>query len=67
MIKAFGKACGHEIPYKIAPRRPGDVAECYANCDLAAEKLGFKAEHNLDDMCRDLWKWQSMNPNGYKK
>ena len=65
MIKAFEKACGHEIPYKIAPRRSGDVAECYAACDKAEKYLGFKAKHNLDDMCRDLWKWQSQNPKGY--
>lgn len=65
MVKAFEKACGHEIPYKIAPRRSGDVAECYANCDKAAKYLGFVAKHNLEDMCRDLWKWQSLNPNGY--
>ncbi len=67
MVKAFGKACGHEIPYKISPRRAGDVAECYANCDKAAKELGFKAEFGLEEMCRDLWKWQSLNPNGYKK
>ena len=65
MVKAFEKACGHEIPYKIAPRRSGDVAECYANCDKAKKYLGFVAKHNLEDMCRDLWKWQSLNPNGY--
>ena len=65
MVKAFEKACGHEIPYKIAPRRSGDVAECYANCDKAKIHLGFTAKHNLEDMCRDLWKWQSENPKGY--
>ena len=65
MVKAFEKACGHEIPYKIAPRRSGDVAECYANCDKAKIQLGFTAKHNLEDMCRDLWKWQSENPKGY--
>jgi UDP-glucose 4-epimerase len=67
MIKAFSKACGHEIPYVVAPRRSGDVPECYANCDKAAKYLGFKAKHNLEDMCRDLWKWQSLNPKGYNK
>ncbi len=65
MVKAFSKACGHDIPYKIAPRRSGDVAECYANCDKAKRELGFVATHNLEDMCRDLWCWQSNNPNGY--
>lgn len=67
MIKAFSKACGRDLPYKIAPRRPGDVAECYANCDKAKKYLDFEAKRNLDDMCRDLWNWQSKNPNGYKK
>ena len=65
MVKAFEKACGHKIPYKICPRRSGDVPACYANCDKAAKELGFTATRNLDDMCRDLWKWQSLNPNGY--
>ncbi len=65
MIKAFGKACGKEIPYKITARRPGDIAACYANCDKAARELGFKAKYGLDDMCADGWKWQSANPNGY--
>jgi len=65
MIKAFGKACGKEIPYKITARRPGDIAACYSNCDKAERELGFKAKYNLDDMCADGWKWQSLNPNGY--
>lgn len=65
MVKAFEKACGKEIPYKILPRRSGDIDACYANCDKAQRVLGFKAEKTLDDMCRDLWKWQTMNPNGY--
>ncbi len=65
MVKAFGKACGHEIAYRIAERRSGDVAECYACCDKAKKELGFVAKKNLDDMCRDLWRWQSENPNGY--
>ena len=67
MVKAFSKACGHDVAYKIAPRRSGDVAECYASCDKAKKDLGFVATHNLEDMCRDLWRWQSMNPNGYAK
>lgn len=66
MIKAFGKACGHEIPYAIADRRPGDIAACYASPDKAKEVLGWEAERNLEDMCRDLWRWQTMNPNGYE-
>ncbi len=67
MVKAFEKASGREIPYEIAPRRSGDVASCYADCTKAKNELGFVAERNLDDMCRDLWKWQSMNPNGYEE
>ncbi len=67
MVKAFGKACGHEIPYRIAPRRPGDIASCYASPKKAKELLGWEALYNLDDMCRDLWKWQTLNPNGYNK
>lgn len=67
MVKAFSKACGKEIPYKIVPRRPGDVAACYANGDKAEKELGFKAKLTLDDMCRDTWNWQSHNPSGYAK
>lgn len=67
MVKAFSKACGKEIPYKIVPRRPGDVAACYANGDKAEKELGFKAKLTLDDMCKDTWNWQSHNPSGYNK
>lgn len=67
MVKAFSKACGKEIPYKIVPRRPGDVAACYANGDKAEKELGFKAKLTLDDMCKDTWNWQSHNPSGYKE
>ena len=66
MIKAFSKACGKEIPYAIAPRRPGDAPECYADPKYAKELLGWEATHMLDDMCASSWKWQSMNPNGYE-
>lgn len=66
MIKAFAKASKRDVPYEFAPRRSGDVAECYANCDKAKIELGFTAEKTLDDMCVDLWRWQSMNPNGYE-
>ncbi|HHU43976.1 MAG: UDP-glucose 4-epimerase GalE [Bacillota bacterium] len=65
MVKAFEKASGKNIPYEIAPRRPGDVDECFANCDKAKAELGFVAEKNLTDMCADLWRWQTLNPNGY--
>ena len=62
MVKAFEKACGKKIDYKIAPRRPGDIAECYADPTLALNELGFKAEYDLDRMCADSWRWQSSNP-----
>lgn len=67
MVKAFSKACGHDIPYRIAPRRAGDIASCYASPSKAKELLGWQALYNLDDMCRDLWNWQTLNPNGYNK
>ncbi len=65
MVKAFGKACGKEIPYEIKPRRAGDIAMCYADPAKALKVLGWKAEHGLDEMCEDTWRWQSQNPNGY--
>ena len=65
MIKAFSKALGRDIPYALAPRRPGDIATCYANPALAEELIGFKATKTLDDMCRDALNWQMKNPDGY--
>jgi UDP-glucose 4-epimerase len=65
MVEAFRKASGKEIPYRIVSRRPGDVASCYADPTLAARLLGWRAERGLDQMCRDVWHWQSMNPDGY--
>lgn len=65
MVKAFSKACGKDIPYVIAPRRPGDVAMCYADATKAKEELGWEAKYDLDRMCADSWRWQSNNPNGY--
>ena len=65
MIHAFEKACGKQLPYEICPRRPGDIAECYANSDKAAKELGWKARFGIEEMCRDQWNWQSKNPNGY--
>lgn len=65
MVKAFEKVLGRPLPYKILPRRPGDIDECYADPSYAYEVLGFKAEKGLDDMCRDAMRWQTMNPNGY--
>jgi UDP-glucose 4-epimerase len=53
------------VPYEIGPRRPGDIATCYADPAKSAEKLGWKAEKSLQDMCRDSWNWQSKNPQGF--
>ncbi|CAJ1969292.1 unnamed protein product [Cylindrotheca closterium] len=66
MVKAMGKACGHEIKYKLGDRRPGDIATCYADASLAKAEIGWEAKLTLEDMCRDLWSWQSQNPNGFK-
>jgi len=65
VIGAFEQASGQNINYRIAPRRTGDLAECYANPDLAYQELDWKAEKNLLDMMADTWNWQSQNPNGY--
>lgn len=65
IIRAFSKAVGRDIPYVIAPRRPGDIASCYSDPSKAERILGWKAEKNLEDMCRDAWNWQSKNPDGY--
>ena len=67
VIKAFEKACGHEIPYKICPRRPGDIAACYASVDKAKNELGWEATLGVDEMCASMWKWQTQNPDGYNK
>ena len=66
MVKAFNAANNLEIPYAIAPRRPGDIATCYADPAKSEKILGWKAEKNLLDMCRDSWNWQKNNPNGYE-
>lgn len=66
IVKAFIKVNNIDIPYEIKPRRAGDIAECYADASKAAEKLGWVAEKNLEDMCKDSWNWQSKNINGYK-
>ena len=65
MVHAFEKACGKQLPYEICPRRPGDIAECYADPSKAAKDLGWKAENGIEEMCRDQWNWQSKNSNGY--
>lgn len=59
MVKAFEKASGRAVPYKIAPRRPGDIASCYASPEKAAKELNWRAKRNLEDMCRDLWNFQT--------
>jgi UDP-glucose 4-epimerase len=66
MVKTFEKASGKKVPYTIAPRRAGDIAECYADPSLAKEVLGWEAKKNIGEMCADAWKWQSKNPDGYK-
>ena len=65
MVKAFSKACGKDLPYKILDRRPGDIATCYADPAKAKAELGWEAKRGLDEMCEDSWRWQSGNPNGY--
>lgn len=65
VVKAFERATGVKIPYVITKRRPGDVAECYADPTKALKELGWKAERDIEDMCRDAWRWQESNPNGY--
>lgn len=66
IVKTFEKVNGIKIPYVIAPRRPGDLAVCYSDPSKAEKELGWRAERNLEDMCRDTWRWQSTNPNGYE-
>lgn len=65
VVKAFEKASGVKINYKIAPRRPGDIAVCYSDPSKAYAELGWKAERGIEEMCADSWRWQSQNPNGY--
>src|SRR5690606_2272014 len=66
LINTFQKVTGKEIPYQFVDRRPGDIGECYANPEKAQKVMGWKAEKNLEEMCRDSWKWQSNNPNGFQ-
>ncbi len=65
LVKAYEKVTGKKIPYELAPRRPGDIDECYADPAKANRILGWRAEHGIEDMCRDADRWQSRNPNGY--
>jgi UDP-glucose 4-epimerase len=66
VVKAFEHVSNREIKYEIAPRRPGDIAECYADPAFARDFLGWTAEKDLREMCQDMWNWQSKNPNGYE-
>ncbi len=65
MVRAFERASGQTVPYEIGPRRPGDLATCYADPGRAEVELGWKAERGIDQMCADTWRWQSANPQGY--
>lgn len=65
MVNAFSQACGHDVAYKICPRRSGDIAECWANTQKAEQDLGWKARYKVADMAQDTWRWQSENPQGY--
>ncbi len=67
VVKAYEKASGRPVPYKVVARRPGDIAACYADPAKAAELLGWHAEYGIEEMCRDSWNWQSNNPNGYRE
>jgi UDP-glucose 4-epimerase len=67
MVKAFSKVCEMEIPYRIKPRRPGDIATCYADASLAEKDLGWRAKRGIREMCEDAWRWQKNNPNGYQE
>ena len=64
-MTAFERASGRPIAYRLVARRPGDVAEVYADASLAARALGWVATRGIDEMCRDAWNWQRLNPEGY--
>ncbi len=66
LVKAFEKASGKKIPYQIVSKRPGDIAAFFANASMAKEKLNWEVEYDLQRICEDSWRWQSMNPNGYE-
>lgn len=66
VVHAFEAASGRPVPYRLAPRRPGDVAQCYADPSLAQRTLGWRARRTLEEMCADAWRWQSRNPDGYR-
>ncbi len=66
VVAAYAQASGRAVPYRVMPRRPGDIASCYADPTQARQLLGWAAEHGLARMCEDSWRWQSMNPNGFQ-
>ncbi|MGD9950150.1 MAG: UDP-glucose 4-epimerase GalE [Desulfobulbus sp.] len=66
MVAAFARACDKPVPYTIVDRRPGDIAQCYADPTKALQELGWRAEYGLEEMCADSWRWQSNNPNGFR-
>ena len=66
MVRAFERASGRPVPYRLVGRRPGDIAECYADPSYARALLGWQAERGIDEMCADAWRWQSSNPQGYR-
>ena len=66
IVAAFAAASGRDIPYNVVPRRPGDIASCYANAQKAERELGWRAEFDLQRMVQDAWRWQEQNPNGYE-
>ncbi|WP_159941487.1 UDP-glucose 4-epimerase GalE [Nocardiopsis sp. FR6] len=65
-IRAFEEACGRPIPFRVGPRRDGDIATCFADPELANRELGWRAEHTVAEACADAWRWQSANPDGYR-
>ena len=67
VVENFKEASGVDVPYVIGPRRPGDIAECYADASLAKAELGWEAEFGIKEMCQDSWNWQKNNPSGYNK
>ncbi len=67
VVRAYEKACGRKIPYEVKPRRSGDIANCYCDASKAKKELGWKAEKGIEEMCADSWRWQSMNPEGYRE
>ena len=67
MVKAFSAACGHDVPYEIGPRRPGDIQDSWADADKALKVFGWKTKRGIEEICRDAWNWQSQNPQGYTK